>query len=212
VFGDVGDAEFGYFGEDESSLELLDPDTLLPDWWDGCGLDLTKADRRALGLSGLRWKGRDGSRPQWPGLAPPGTPGTHPDWLAEEVAEAKLAHTTSARLALVPASRSADSLGLAGWTPTDDEAHHAGALSAVVRSWEDRFGARVIGVERGTLWLSVATPPRTIGHAARVAAEHFAFCPEVEPREDFGCNPDRPWFLQYAESIVDQQAWRFWWD
>jgi len=45
--------------------------------------------------------------------------------------------------------------------------------------------------------------------AARAAC---AFCPEVEPREDFEYEPERSRFLQYAESIVDQATWRFWWD
>jgi hypothetical protein len=213
VFDEVGDAAFGWFGEDESSLALLDPATLLPEWWKGLGHPfLTGAEWRALGLAEQGPPGQDGSGPDWPGLAAPGVSGADPDKLSEELAERMVARQAPAKLALVAATRSADSLALAGWTPSDDESYFAGALSAVVRSWEDRFGARVVAVGRGTLWLSVAAPPTTIEHAVRVTAEHVAFCPEVEPRDDFEFDPERSDFVQYAESIVGQDLWRFWWD
>jgi Domain of unknown function (DUF4253) len=47
-----------------------------------------------------------------------------------------------------------------------------------MRSWEDRFGARVIGVGFADLYVSVAAPPATLDEALPVAAEHFAFCPD----------------------------------
>lgn len=213
ILDDIGDSAFGWFGEDESSLARLDPAILLSQWWKELGHGfLTRADRHALGLTKPEQPGHDNEDATWPGLAPPATSETDPDRLADEKAEAMIARHPAAKLALVAAARGADSLAFAGWAPTDDESHFAGALSAVVRTWEDRYGARVIGVGRGTLWLSVAAPPTTIEHAARIAAEHLPFCPEVEPREDFEYNPERPDFLQYAESIVDQTTWRFWWD
>jgi hypothetical protein len=98
----------------------------------------------------------------------------------------------------------------------------------------------VIGVGSGTLWVSVAAPSTTIEHAARVAVEHFSFCPEVEQAENypepqdlpdvelledpvaraterlahtFGVGPDwHSTFLQYAADIVDRHVWQFWWD
>jgi len=223
-----GGEGFGWYAEDESSLARLDPVTLMSQWWPGVGR-LTKFDRRILGIA----------RPEeWPGLAPPGTPRIDPDLLADETAEGKVA-VEPARIALVPAARSADSIGLAGWSPTDYESYSPGAASAVLRTWEERFGARVIGVGSGTLWVSVAAPPTTIEHAARVAVEHFSFCPEVEQvvfpePEDlrdverlqgfvaketerlahtFGVKPDwHSYFLQYSSDIVDRQVWEFWWD
>jgi Domain of unknown function (DUF4253) len=222
-----GGEGFGWYAEDESSLARLDPVTLMSEWWPGA-VRVTKFDRRILGIA---------RQEEWPGLAPPGTPRIDPDLLADETAEGKVAGEP-ARIALVPTARSADSIGHAGWSATDYEPYSPGALSAVLRTWEERFGARVIGVGSGTLWVSVAAPPTTIEHAARVAVEHFSFCPEVEPpgpfsddlpevvrREDFvtkaterlahtfGVEPDwHSMLLQYASDIVDRQVWQFWWD
>ncbi|MHA4814087.1 DUF4253 domain-containing protein [Streptomyces aculeolatus] len=80
------------------------------------------------------------------------------------------------------------------------------AFAAVVRDWEDRFGARVVGVGFSTLHLSVAAPPAGIEDAVAVAAEHFAFC------------PDNVWqgthdnLTDYAENLVNLNCWDFWWD
>jgi uncharacterized protein DUF4253 len=198
LFEDTEDGAFGFYGEDESSLAQLDAALTLARWWEGLGTKYFAS----VGAKDIRG---------WPGLAPPGTSDADPDRVADEVAEAMVAGEP-ATLALVPAPRSADTLGLAGWTATDNEDYFAGALSSVVRSWENRYGARVIAVGSGTLWLSVAAPPATVDHAAEIAVEHFTFCPEVEPRQNFEYDPERPQFLQYAESIVDQRIWRFWWD
>jgi Domain of unknown function (DUF4253) len=216
-----GAGSFGWYAEDESSLARLEPVTLMSEWWPGA-VRLTTFDRRILGIA---------RQEEWPGLAPPGTPRIDPDLLADQIAEDRVAGEP-VRIALVPTARSADSIGLVGWTGTDYEPYSPGALSAVLRTWEERFGARVIGVDSGTLWVSVAAPPTTIEDAACVAVEHFSFCPEVELPEDlpedsddflaeatdglahaFGVEPD--WdsgFLQYASVIVDRRVWRFWWD
>jgi Domain of unknown function (DUF4253) len=224
-----GGEGFGWYAEDESSLARLDPVTLMSEWWAGA-VRLTKFDRRVLGIA---------KQEAWPGLAPPGTPRIDPDLLADETAETKAAREP-ARIALIPTTRSADSVGLVGWSATDSDRYSPGALSAVLRTWEERFSARVIGIGPGTLWVSVAAPPTTIEHAAHVAAEHFSFCPEVEPpalfpewddlprveqHEDFeeketerlartfGIKPDwNSMLLQYGSDIVGRHAWRFWWD
>ena len=51
-------------------------------------------------------------------------------------------------------------------------------LCAVLRSWEDRFGIRVVALGFDQLLVSVATPPTTLAEARALAAEHFAFCPD----------------------------------
>ncbi|WP_218826191.1 DUF4253 domain-containing protein [Actinomadura mexicana] len=48
----------------------------------------------------------------------------------------------------------------------------------MVRSWEDRFGAQVVGAGFADLYPSVAAPPSTYEEALRLAAEHPAFCPD----------------------------------
>jgi hypothetical protein len=80
------------------------------------------------------------------------------------------------RIGLAPASRPSDVLPLLGWTPSDQS--DALPIAAVARSWEDRFGARLLRVGFAAFSLLVDRPPRTIGHAQRIAAEHFVFCDE----------------------------------
>jgi hypothetical protein len=140
---------------------------------------------------------------QWPGLAPEGDVQEAPALLAE--AYAQKIFDGSARLGLVAAERGADVLATVGWNGTADNGTDAGQISAVLRSWEDRFGIRVVGVGFDTLKVSVAAAPLTLDEALPVAAEHFAFC------------PDNIWngndsIAAYAEEIVGEKHWTFWWD
>jgi hypothetical protein len=59
----------------------------------------------------------------------------------------------------------------------------AAQISAVIRSWEERFGAVVVLAEPGLAILAITAPPTTAEQGLAVAAEHFAFCPPetVEP-------------------------------
>ncbi|AOS62735.1 DUF4253 domain-containing protein [Actinoalloteichus hymeniacidonis] len=139
----------------------------------------------------------------FPGLAPAGTSprtaGEVADWYADLIA------SESARLGLVAAPRSADALAVIGWMGPVNHSEHTAPMAAVVRSWEDRFGARVVRIGFDTLDLSVAAPPTTIEHAEQVAAEHWTFCPD---------NIDQgPGTLRdYAEEILGKNSWSFWWD
>jgi hypothetical protein len=103
------------------------------------------------------------------------------------------------------ADRGADALTAAGWTGPLNYTNDTGQIAAIMRSWEDRFGARVVGVGFADLYVSVAAPPATLGEALRVAAEHFAFC------------PDNIWqgpgtLTGYASRLAGTRAWEFWWD
>lgn len=142
---------------------------------------------------------------QWPGLAPApsAAPAADPDAVAEQVAEDSGDGTS--RLLLVPAARGADVLAVVGWTGSLNHTEDPAGLSAVLRSWEDRFGARLIRLGFDTLLLAVAAPPGTEPEALLVAAEHFAFCPDniIQGVEPIG---------SYAAHIRGQHAWSFWWD
>src|SRR5262245_14296689 len=115
----------------------------------------------------------------FPGLAPP-TDGS----LSSAQRAAVLSAIPPARLGLVPARRSADALAVAGWCAFDDPAYGDGIRNAlwigiVLRSWETRFGARLLNVGPGAeIKLLVQRPPRTPETAMRIAAEHHAFCDE----------------------------------
>lgn len=156
----------------------------------------------------------------WPGLAEPGV-------LTEEcgvVADrcAALLADGVARLGLVAVERSADVLTVAGWQGAMGSSgwEEPSGLSSILRSWEERFGARVVRIGADTLDLSVAAPPTTEDHALHVAAEHLAFCPSTVDRFLL---PDEPLFLlvediglrafsDYASSIVGKHMWSFAWE
>src|SRR5262249_8345798 len=81
-------------------------------------------------------------------------------------------------LGLIPVTRPADAVTAIGWTGPRNCSNDAAPLSAVPRSWEDRFGAYVVGIGFDTLAVAVERPPESEAAALAVAAEHFAFCPD----------------------------------
>ncbi|GIJ28542.1 hypothetical protein Vqi01_37040 [Micromonospora qiuiae] len=185
-----------------SSPAQHDPRQLLADWWASYAGSDDGEGVRASAQRATDPYGRD-----WPGLAPAGrqriAPRQHADHWAEQLVQAQ----PTMRLGLVAASRGSDALTTAGWQGALNYTNDTGKLAAVLRSWEDRFGVRVIGVGFAELYLSVAAPPKDLAEALPIAAEHFAFC------------PDNIWQGQhphtlgaYADRLVDAPTWAFWWD
>ncbi|MEU8792632.1 DUF4253 domain-containing protein [Streptomyces sp. NPDC048643] len=144
----------------------------------------------------------------WPGLAPGTFPGSGVE--PEEAARAALAHLVDehpyapagACLALVAAEQSADIPALLGWT----RGASLPFLCALLRSWEDRFGARVIAAIGATLYVSVACPPRSQEQADHIALEHL-----LTTADNIVDDPPTP-FPDYAASLIDAPLWCFWWD
>ena len=109
------------------------------------------------------------------------------------------------RIGIVAANRAADVITALGWIGGANVHQDPALMSAVLRSWEDRWAARVIEIGFDTLTLTVGIPPRDRQTALALAAEHFAFC------------PDNIWqgadtLVAYAESIQGRRHWAFWWD
>jgi hypothetical protein len=150
--------------------------------------------------------------PEWPGLAPAAqqTPTADPDAHATEIADSLVETGTwfkEPRLALVPARRSADIPAAIGWTGAITYEGDVARLCAVLRSWEDRFGIRVVALARDHLTVSVAAPPMTQEEAEAIAAEHFAFCPDNITGGDYNT------LRGYAQhQVLGQRTWSFWWD
>ncbi|MFD1657286.1 DUF4253 domain-containing protein [Streptomyces caeni] len=148
--------------------------------------------------------------PDWPGLAPGRALAADPDVRAAEVADRLLGDGSwfeDPRLALVPARRSADIPAVIGWPGPLNYENDTGVLCSVLRSWEDRFGIRVVALTFDQLVLSVAAPPTTRAEAEVLAAEHFACCPDniVQGHHET--------LRAYAEhAVLDQRVWSFWWD
>lgn len=169
--------------------------SVLAGWWRAC---VPEAEQSAT---------TDPFGSRWPGLARPGTPQADPSEHAAEAAGFLLSTgwLTGPRLGLAPAARGADAPTAVGWSGPVNHEQDIAKFSTVLRSWEDRFGARLIGLGFDTLHLSIAAPPVDEEHALHVAAEHFAFC------------PDNVWqgsgsLREYAKALLDQPLWAFWWD
>ncbi|BCB78345.1 DUF4253 domain-containing protein [Phytohabitans flavus] len=194
------DGELG--PRDVSSAADGDPEALLAGWWaDYTSIDdadrLSPAERRAVTAP---------YEQRWPGLAMPLPLRHDPGELAERCVTELLAGKAGLRLGLVAATRSSDAIAVVGWQGAVNYIGDAAHLSAVLSSWEDRFGVRLVGVGFAELYLSVAAPPTSDAEAIRVAAEHFAFC------------PDNIWqssttnLVDYAKRLIDATIWSFWWD
>ncbi|MEU9183885.1 DUF4253 domain-containing protein [Streptomyces sp. NPDC048484] len=146
----------------------------------------------------------------WPGLAAAGTPDADPDARAAEVTDALVGGASplkEARIALVPARRSADIPAALGWCGPLNLTDDVALLCAVLRSREDRFGIRVVALTFDRLVVSVAAPPRTLAEAEAIAAEHHAFCPDGITRSGHAS------LRTYAErEVLGVRSWSFWWD
>ncbi|MFE0026076.1 DUF4253 domain-containing protein [Amycolatopsis sp. NPDC059021] len=165
-----------------------DPEAVLARWWDG-----SCCDGACLRPFGARFPGlaRRTARKSDP-LAEAGNTGS--------VLAARGQH----RLGLVQTERPADIPALLGWTGMIKSTDQVAELSAVLRSWEDRFGATLIVLGFDSLELSVAAPPRTQARALTVAAEHRAFSLPT-----FTGQPGT--LREYAASLVRARHWRFSW-
>jgi hypothetical protein len=136
---------------------------------------------------------------EFPGLAPASLEADDTDALTSVVA------SLEGRLGLVAVTRPADAVAALGWSGPVNHFGDMGILSAVLRSWEDRFGAFLVGVGFDTMTVAVQRPPRTIDRAFAVAAEHFAMCSD-------NIHQGAGSIEEYASALVDRPAWTFWWD
>jgi hypothetical protein len=81
----------------------------------------------------------------------------------------------------------------------------AAPLTAVLRLWEDRFGASLLHVGFDLVDLLVERPVTSPDAALAVAAEHYAFCPDNVGQ---GAGSIR----EYAAGLAGAARWSFWWD
>ncbi|MFB7225724.1 DUF4253 domain-containing protein [Streptomyces sp. NPDC056227] len=146
---------------------------------------------------------------QWPGLAsemPLASEGPTPEEAASNLL-AGLIETgqfglDECRLVLVPAHRSSDALALIGWSAKAP----LPLLCALLRSWEERFGAQVVAVFGNELHVSVPRPPVEAEHASLLALEHV-----LSTADNIVDDPPAP-FPEYAMDLVGRTSWSFWWD
>lgn len=135
----------------------------------------------------------------FPGLAAR-TPGAPNDGRVAEVIG-----RLEGSLGLAAVTRPADFVAAVGWLGPLNHMQDMGMLAAVLRSWEDRFDAYVVGVGADTLSIAVGRPPRDPAHAKAIAAEHFAVCSGIVYQGEGSIEA-------YAGAILNAPAWSLWWD
>ena len=114
-----------------------------------------------------------------------------------------------ARIGLVPASRPADVLALIGHDTISRDGDPL-PLAAVLRSWEDRFGATLLEVGYAHIRLLARRPPTTLPDAQAIAAELWAMCDEFWPA---GTMSTALWSVtDIAEYILTTPIWLLWLD
>jgi hypothetical protein len=178
---------------DPDALAGLDVRTLLPELWAEHVPDPVEGEAYLAEVLGPF------SRP-FPGLAPASSARAGADQLTAAIES----FDGPVRIGLVVAQRAADALVSMGWNGAVNQASTA-TLTVVLRSWEERFGATVMGVGFDSLDLLVERPAASEQQALAVAAEHFAFCADNVYQ---GTGSIR----EYAEELPGATRWAFWWD
>ena len=112
--------------------------------------------------------------------------------------------TAPTGLLLVPVTRPADVPRALGWMGPANYDFGGSDQSTVLRSWEDRFGAVLVGMGFDVVQLVVAAPPTDPAQAELLAREHYAFCPD---NVDQGVGS-----LEDYVPLVMSSEWYFWWD
>ena len=194
---------------DTREVGRFDPFDVLHGKWDRC-VPLDEDERQEMA---------DAMAPcgfTFPGLAPPGAVSvaavapsgfkrlfSHPAAPSSPWSEVEARRNK--RIGVVAAQRPADIITVIGWQGAVNVDGDPASMSAVLRSWEDRFGAMLVEIGFDTLVLVVERPPRTPDHAVAVAAEHYAFCYDNIMQ---GVGSIR----SYASLLVGRHLWEFWWD
>lgn len=176
----------------ESDVDAVDPAHELAEAWAGWLVPIGENPR----LSHLHPYGAT-----FPGLAEP-LPRTA---ASTRVPATVLAPWGPARLGLVRCRRPADAVAIVGWLgainitgPTQ--------VSAVLRSWEERFGVVIAGLGFDTVTLLVPDPPVDERRALPIAAEIAALCPDAL-RQGSAATLE-----EMARLLVGLRVWRLWFD
>lgn len=187
---------------DPSGVDNVDVRAVLEDWW----RETTEVDAEYC-VSEEEW--REAIAEVQETVAPFGA--EFPGFAAASHASTKRSAATrpvigevAGRLGLVAVRRPADALAVLGLPRLGSSRRHPLQLSAIVRSWEERFGAVVASVGADRLILEVRRPPLTEAAARAVAAEHYAVCGDL-------LDVYRP-LVRYASDLVSASVWSFWWD
>jgi len=106
-------------------------------------------------------------------------------------------------LLLVPVDRPANVPKALGWLGATNADLVGEPLSCVLRSWEDRFGATLVGIGFDTLLVQAPRAPWG-DQLDLLLGEHYAWCPD---NIDQGMERE-----EYLVGLSAWTHWSFWWD
>jgi hypothetical protein len=108
-------------------------------------------------------------------------------------------------IGLIPARHGWEVPGLLSWQGAVnydlDGAHHV----AVLRHWQERYGAELVTLTRDHIELLVARPPRDPATMVQVAVELLGYCPDLDVGE-------ADVVAALANELVPHRRWSLWWD
>jgi hypothetical protein len=188
---------------DVAELERIDAARVLREMWDSSAFEGDGEDWEEEEEDEHMVAMRAPFSRRFPGLAP-----AEDSSLSQDQIQDVLGALHPARLGLVPASRPADVLPLIGWSGFAPGTDGSLSLATVLRSWEDRFGARLLDVGFAEIRLLAERPPRTHEAAQRLAAEQFVFCDECTLAGKVGLSD----VSSITAGLVNTPIWGFWWD
>lgn len=141
---------------------------------------------------------REPLRP-WPGILTPESPGTIDDVTPVGGPQA---WREEGQLVLVPAARPADVFLTLGPSAFNDRPGHEES-TAVLRSWEDRYGAVPLRFSGDRLDLGLRRPPRTTTETRALAIEMMAFSGDAFNSVEWD---------ELFETMRGERLIMFWWD
>jgi hypothetical protein len=184
-------------------LKEVDRQVISELWYDAATEHDPTAVTRGLALDVLAFFAQQTAELEVPD---PATPTVDPAALAAADREPQFSFTSrDTVIGLIPARHGWEVPGLLSWQGAVnydlDGAHHV----AVLRHWQERYGAELVTLTRDHIELLVAHPPRDPATMVQVAFEMLGYCPDLDV---LGTGM----VAVLANEIVPHPRWSFWWD
>lgn len=88
-----------------------------------------------------------------------------------------------------------------GWNECPDPEIHC----AIWKHWQQKYGAKIVGVSNDVIEAYVTKPPKTEAEAIALAWEQYLYCPDIVEQ---GVET----VSKLAEVLINHDCWYFWWD
>jgi hypothetical protein len=108
-------------------------------------------------------------------------------------------------IGLIEARHGYEVPGLLSWNGAANYDFDAALHVAVLRSWQERYGAELVALTVDQIELLVARPPQDLATIAQVAVEMYGYCPDLVVQGTDTVDA-------LANEYVPRRCWSFWWD